>query len=292
MKYAIWSVAIILSFLFGRVMYTPLGPALVKEATPKDEAEEMVVTFGTGANQIRVSIELDDIAAAEEPRSVVLEGNDLILANDEGGKKTLSKGDRIEVVKREGSTLFVATEGFEGDISMSSTDYLKQIIKSRAPLVMNLDTLVAGGPGEPENPPTPPTPTPEVTPPPSNPGGTPVVNVDPPNNNEEEDPGPGTEAEMENEDPEPAGGNLDAEAIVALMKTNLEGGSVQEFSAKEVEKWEAGEEEEVDGELYQTGLVTYRADTIFGPKPVQAKALIQGGKLIKWIYAKTGMQIH
>jgi hypothetical protein len=48
----------------------------------------------------------------------------------------------------------------------------------------------------------------------------------------------------------------------------------------------------VDGETYQTGLAAYKAETIFGPKTVQAKALIKGGKVIKWIYAKTGMEIR
>ncbi|MBB07212.1 MAG: hypothetical protein CMN03_02995, partial [Roseibacillus sp.] len=53
-----------------------------------------------------------------------------------------------------------------------------------------------------------------------------------------------------------------------------------------------GEEENVDGEMYQTGLAAYKAQTIFGEKTVQAKALIQKGKVVKWIYAKTGMEIR
>ena len=35
-----------------------------------------------------------------------------------------------------------------------------------------------------------------------------------------------------------------------------------------------------------------RAQTIFGEKTVQAKALIKEGKVVKWIYAKTGMEIR
>jgi len=50
--------------------------------------------------------------------------------------------------------------------------------------------------------------------------------------------------------------------------------------------------EEVDGESYQTGMAAYKAKTIFGVKTVQAKALIKGGKVAKWVYAKTGMEIR
>ena len=66
----------------------------------------------------------------------------------------------------------------------------------------------------------------------------------------------------------------------------------KEFKFEQVEGWKAGEEETVDGESYQTGLAAYKAQTIFGEKTVQAKALIKGGKVVKWIYAKTGMEIR
>jgi hypothetical protein len=47
----------------------------------------------------------------------------------------------------------------------------------------------------------------------------------------------------------------------------------------------------VDGQPFQTGSVTYKAETIFGVKTIQAKALIKGGKVQRWIWPKSGMEI-
>ena len=41
---------------------------------------------------------------------------------------------------------------------------------------------------------------------------------------------------------------------------------------------------EVDGKDYYTGVVGYTASTIFGEIKTEGKALIRGGKVIKWIY--------
>jgi hypothetical protein len=59
-----------------------------------------------------------------------------------------------------------------------------------------------------------------------------------------------------------------------------------------VQDWQAGPQETVDGQVYQTGTVTYRAETIFGVKTIQAKALIQNGRVVRWIWPKSGMEIR
>ena len=87
---------------------------------------------------------------------------------------------------------------------------------------------------------------------------------------------------MEPEDT-PESASLNAEQIVSAMQESVKSGSIKEFKFEQVEGWKAGEEESVDGESYQTGLAAYKA---------QAKALIKGGKVVKWIYAKTGMEIR
>lgn len=95
--------------------------------------------------------------------------------------------------------------------------------------------------------------------------------------------------------PEPAPvevSKLNAEQIVDLMKKSIADGAVKEFKSEQVQGWKAGEDEDVDGEEYQTGLVAYEAMTIFGKQAVQAKALIQQGKVVRWVYAKTGMEIR
>ena len=93
-------------------------------------------------------------------------------------------------------------------------------------------------------------------------------------------------------EPAPAPASLNEEQIVAAMQESVKAGAIKEFKFEAVQAWKAGEEETVDGETYQTGLAAYKAQTIFGEKTVQAKALIKGGKVIKWIYAKTGMEIR
>lgn len=75
------------------------------------------------------------------------------------------------------------------------------------------------------------------------------------------------------------------------MQESLRSGQIKEFTFDQVLDWKAGTEEAVDGENYATGLVSYKAETIFGVKTIQAKALIKDGKVAKWIWPKSGMEI-
>jgi hypothetical protein len=84
---------------------------------------------------------------------------------------------------------------------------------------------------------------------------------------------------------------LGPEEIVKLMQESIRARQVTDFSYEEVLTWKAGDEEELDGQRYQTGLVTYKAETILGVKTVPAKALIQGGKVRKWIWPNTKTEI-
>jgi hypothetical protein len=67
---------------------------------------------------------------------------------------------------------------------------------------------------------------------------------------------------------------------------------VKEFTSAQVTGWTTNGEETIDGTEYQTGLAAYEAATIFGVRPVQAKALIKDGKIERWVYAKSGMEIQ
>jgi len=93
--------------------------------------------------------------------------------------------------------------------------------------------------------------------------------------------------------PAPAdGGDLTDDQIVELMKKSIADDTVKEFKAVQIKGWKAAEKETVDGTEYQTGLVAYEATSMFGVNPVQAKALIKGGKVERWVSAKTGMEIQ
>lgn len=103
-----------------------------------------------------------------------------------------------------------------------------------------------------------------------------------------EDPKPETTPIPE---PAPTGATLGGEEIVKVMQESIKSAQVKEFTFDQVLAWKAGEEEEVDGVKYQTGNAAYKAETIFGVKTIQAKALIQGGKVTKWIWPNSGMEI-
>ncbi len=75
------------------------------------------------------------------------------------------------------------------------------------------------------------------------------------------------------------------------MQASVKAGEIKEFGFDQVLGWKADEDKESDGEIYQTGLASYKAQTIFGEKNIQAQALIKEGKIAKWIWPKSGMEI-
>ena len=75
------------------------------------------------------------------------------------------------------------------------------------------------------------------------------------------------------------------------MQDSIQAAQIKEFTFDQVLDWTAGPDETVDGETYQTGVASYKAETIFGVKTIQAKALIKGGKVQRWIWPKSGMEI-
>ncbi len=75
------------------------------------------------------------------------------------------------------------------------------------------------------------------------------------------------------------------------MQASIRSGSIKEFTFAQVVKWELADDEVVGGESFQIGLVSYKAETVFGEKTILAKALIKEGIVRKWIYPKSGMEI-
>jgi outer membrane biosynthesis protein TonB len=79
--------------------------------------------------------------------------------------------------------------------------------------------------------------------------------------------------------------------VVKVMQESIRAAQVKEFTFDQVLGWEAGGDETVDGEIFKTGTVSYKAETIFGVKTIQAKALVKDGKVQRWIWPKSGMEI-
>lgn len=83
----------------------------------------------------------------------------------------------------------------------------------------------------------------------------------------------------------------DEEAILMLMQASIRAEEVKEFSFDQVIEWSAGKDEIVDGTRYQTGSCSYKAESLLGMKTIDAKALIRNGKVDRWVWPKSGMEI-
>ena len=83
-------------------------------------------------------------------------------------------------------------------------------------------------------------------------------------------------------------------ALIELMKKDIKADHVKAIAFKDVTRWEAGKPKVYLKKTYQTGIITYSAETIFGRKDVQAQAYIDltKGKIVAWTYLKTGLKVQ
>lgn len=94
--------------------------------------------------------------------------------------------------------------------------------------------------------------------------------------------------------PKPAPAPAPAEPLdtVSVMKASIKAGEIKEFAYDQVLEWkESDESEAVEGTEYEVGMASYKAETVFGVKTIQAKALIKDGKVVRWLWPKSGMEI-
>lgn len=80
--------------------------------------------------------------------------------------------------------------------------------------------------------------------------------------------------------------------ILDIMKASIQNSEVKEIKEDKVTDWVAQEAEEMfEGKSYRVGLLTYSAETVFGVKPMEAKAYILNNKVERWVGAKSGIQM-
>jgi hypothetical protein len=79
--------------------------------------------------------------------------------------------------------------------------------------------------------------------------------------------------------------------VVRIMQESIRGGQIDEFDYDNVLSWDVGPPEILKGESFEIGTVSYKAETIFGLKTIMAKALIKNGKVQRWIWPESGMEI-
>jgi hypothetical protein len=84
----------------------------------------------------------------------------------------------------------------------------------------------------------------------------------------------------------------EASAIRQAMKKSLVAGEVSEFSIKEVKKVTVEPSEERDGVSYEVGSVLLKKVTLFGEREEKVIALIQDGKVQKWLWMPSEMEVR
>ncbi len=244
---------------------------VVKKAGPK----KIVIETGAPSK----TIDPASYPADQLPEKVLLKADAEIADAASELKMTVTAGNRVKLIRLDGQNVIISPGAgpFEGSVPISQTDLIAQLTAMPAAGAPPAGTTPAAEPAAmPEPAPVPeeaPAPAPEMA-----------------DNTPAPEPAPMPQAEPEPA-PEPAvpDGPVD---VVAVMQSSIKDGQIKEFTFDQVTEWQATEEPEtIDGDSYQTGLASYKAETVFGVKTIQAKALIKGGKVTRWLWPKSGMEI-
>jgi hypothetical protein len=277
MKFFLAIIGIIFSGIMGYVLEPSMRNALMGRAVvitvPASPTEtEEVPAAETPPPAPTPSYDYSGLQPSQLPEKMVLKMAVVARIAGESDALPLPAGTKVKPLRIDGKNVHFSVAGTaQGKIAVDQTNLVEQLIANPppAPVTTPSEPTVA------ENQPTP----------------QPVV--DPmPVKEPEVAPGPAKQPEA-GPAPQPVSGStLTAEEIVKLMQESIRSGQIKEFTFDQVTGWKAGEEEESEGEKYQTGLAAYKAETIFGVKNIQAKAMIQGGKVVRWIWPTSGLEIQ
>jgi hypothetical protein len=260
----------------GYLLEPSLRPALTGQALSKIESgkdKKVILRLPGDLPQI----DLASLTPDQLPAKVLLKSDVTITDAASGTQMIMPAGNRAKLVRIEGANAVVSPgEGaFLGLVSVTDTD-LFQLLAANPPSAQT--TTVSESPAASD-----PAPEPQeefvktpVAPPTPEPTPEPVPETT------------ATEEATTNADDAPLD---DPEQTVKAMQTSIKNGQVKEFTYDQILEWQADADEIVDGETYQTGLAAYKAETIFGTKMIQAKALIKAGKVQRWIWPKSGAEI-
>ena len=251
-------------FILGLVTAGILGyfsePWFRLALTGKKPGEKPSISYPAHAPAAQPAIDLAKIPSDRLPAKVMLKAEAELADSASDLKVKVSAGSQINLIRLEGENVIISpgAGSFEGKIPIDQTDLMEQL---------------AAMPDTP--PPAEPTPEPAPEPAPAS----------------EPEPTPAPEPEPE-PTPAPEAATAGSGDPVAIMKASIQAGEIKEFSFDQVLEWQPGEgTETIDGQGYQTGIASYKAETVFGVKTIQAKALIQGGKVVRWLWPKSGMEI-
>jgi len=252
-----------------RFSLTGIQPSAVENA----RNTKVVLQMPDGAPQIDVA----RLTRDQLPLRILLTTDVKVSDPASGVTMIIQAGNRVKLVRIErGNAVVSPSDGpFLGLVPITDTDLLQQI--------------AANPPTSVTPPATPPTAViPEQVPEPSEDSEDSESEMPEPTPAPEPATIPATPPAAENPSPTVAEGPTDA---VKVMQDSIKAAQIKEFTFDQVLDWKAEADEIMDGETYQIGVVSYRAETIFGVKTIQAKALIKAGEVHRWIWPKSGMEI-
>lgn len=86
--------------------------------------------------------------------------------------------------------------------------------------------------------------------------------------------------------------SVNPDGSVPVMLQSIRSGQVKEIQLGAIDYWRWNGYEEIGGVGYWTGVVGYTAETMFGEINAEGKALIQNGRVVKWIYSGSEEEIR
>jgi len=268
-----------------------LEPSLRERLTGEAPKSRVVVVTLPAAEVSDPTMDLSDIRPEQLPDKILLKvAVEVVDPADATSIMQIPAGARAKGLRIEGADLIVGPPGGGpciGKVAIRDTDLVQQL-STNPPKTAVKDAVPTPEPvPEPVPEPTP-EPAPALVPPPiPEPAPVPVP---------EPEPVPRGDSQPETPTPPPtpeatAAATLGDADVVKIMQESYRSGLIKEFVVEKAVGWKATGQETIDGASYLTGLVDYSAETIFGVKSVQAKALIKDGKVVKWISPKSGMEI-
>ncbi len=240
-------------------------------------------------------VNLMGYAPQQLPKELTLKKDVEVMDASSGLKLTIPAGKKVQFLRLETGMVIVGTGNIQAAVEVQDTDIREQLLASppapvdpaaiaAAPQPPAMDAMAKNDPAEET-----PAPAPEG----EKPAGT-------------ADGDPSMKAPTEGENPalapekaptEPAGAPtefaaMSADDIVKAMQDSLKAAEIKQFKFDQVTEWTGGEAEEVEGKKFNTGVLTYKEQTILGLKARQAKAYIAGGKVVRWVNPKSGTEIQ
>lgn len=260
----------------------PLPAAVVEDGEVAEPDAEPISNPEATHNALQETLSL--ITQADFPEKVTINVDYTLKDEQSGVTMQLKAGTKVKPLRLEGNLLVFQPVGLpiEGKTEVTNTDFKTLAMPMMLDRIRNSAATEVAVEPEPIVMPEPVIePEPIVIPEPViEPVIEPIVM-----------PEPVIEAEVTPTPPVVAN-TMDSASIVALLKASVTAGQVTEFEATQVVSWNGGEPLVLNGQTYQTGLVTFKAETILGMQEHDAIALIENGAVTKWMWAKTKLEMR